>query len=117
MPSNPEYALMAGAAYFSTRDDINRFPIPDGWEEVPQSHVALPSGFEAITFQSGSQIVISYAGTYDKDISGDVAADAALGTGSASSQLLEAAEYYLAVKAANPGASGMESEGVWRAKA
>ena len=26
-----EYALMAGASYISTRADINKFPIPQGW--------------------------------------------------------------------------------------
>jgi hypothetical protein len=100
MPSEIERALMAGYAYFDTRVDINRFPVPSGW--TAGRHETQSSGFEAITFQRGAEIVISYAGTYDKDIAGDWAADAALFAGSASTQLLQAAEYYLAVKAANP---------------
>lgn len=30
--SNLDYALMAGAAYYSTRDINNRIPYPDGWD-------------------------------------------------------------------------------------
>lgn len=59
-------ALMAGASYFSTRADKNRFPIPNGWFEVPISHGNdSATGFEASTFTNGMEIVISFAGTYD----------------------------------------------------
>lgn len=34
MVTTLEYALMAGAAYISTRPDINKFPIPQGWVSV-----------------------------------------------------------------------------------
>lgn len=63
-----DYALMAGASYISTRPfDGNKFPIPDGWFEVPVSHANDPvTGFEASTFTNGLEIVISFAGTYDK---------------------------------------------------
>jgi hypothetical protein len=64
-------ALMAGVAYRSTRDSRNRFPIPQGWLEIPLSHVTRPSGFEAISFQRGNEIVISYAGTDFTDLFGD----------------------------------------------
>jgi hypothetical protein len=47
MPTNIEYALMAGYAYFSTRDEINRFPLPFGWVAIPQD--PEDSGFEAST--------------------------------------------------------------------
>ena len=109
MTTNIEYALMAGRAYQSTRSkDINWFPIPDGWVEffhVPKNPdypmFTEASGFEAISFQRGNEIVISYAGTYDKDLTGDWAANIGLAFGNGSVQLQQAAEYYLQVKALN----------------
>lgn len=103
MTTAVEYALLAGASYISTRADPNKFPIPIGWLEVSNSHFDDPStGFEAVTFTNGSEIVISFAGTYDKDITGDMAADIGLATGFGSAQLLQAAQYYLTVKRLNP---------------
>lgn len=72
-----EYALMAGAAYFDNRADINRFPVPSGWNRVSRFPVASSggSGFEAIALGNGvdlahsTEIVISYAGT-DGDAGG-----------------------------------------------
>lgn len=108
MATDIELALMAGGAYESTRKEINRFPIPINWDSV--NHKTQDSGFEAISFvkegttlKTSPEIVISYAGTYDKDFSGDIAADAGLAAGTGSAQLLQAVEYYLQVKAANPG--------------
>lgn len=54
------YALMAGDAYISSRPNkVNQFPVPQGWTEF--NHIALDSGFEAVTFTNGSELVISYA--------------------------------------------------------
>ena len=103
-------ALMAGRAYQTTRDrkGINWFPIPQGWS--PFFHVPDPatpsfpatSGFEAISFQRGTDIVISYAGTNPNSLlDPDNEANIGLATGFGSVQLLQAAEYYLKVKAAN----------------
>ncbi|TAN54792.1 MAG: DUF2974 domain-containing protein, partial [Rhodospirillales bacterium] len=80
-----------------------------GWSIVPSSHFNdISTGFEAVAFQRGTganaEIVISYAGTDSDDLTGDVAADLALGSGLASEQLLQAAEYYLQIKAINPDA-------------
>jgi len=61
MPTDKEYALMAGAAYFSTRGSANRLPAPDGWTEI--SHKIGGLGFEASVFKKGNEIVISFAGT------------------------------------------------------
>jgi hypothetical protein len=63
-------ALMAGAAYMSTRTEKNRFPVPDGWKEIVGEHETEPSGFEANAFQNTTtnEIVISYAGTYRKGV-------------------------------------------------
>ena len=106
-----EYALMAGHAYRTTRDKINWLPAPQGWTSfAPVPDPSTPgfpttNGFEAVSFTNGSDIVISYAGTDDSDYLGDIVADIGLATGIGSSQLLQAAKYYLQVKAANPTAN------------
>lgn len=96
-------ALMAGAAYFSTRDVINRFPVPQGWTERIENRVRDDStGFEARTFQKGNEIVISFAGTNPDDgflpPGPDNTANILLGLGFSSVQLTQAAEYYLQVR-------------------
>ncbi len=96
-------ALMAGRAYFDTRASINRFPVPQGWVEF--KHRALDSGFEAVSFQQSTKIVISYAGTNFTDISDWTQANVPLAFGFAADQLRQAALYYLEVKAANPTAT------------
>ncbi|HYW57028.1 MAG TPA: putative Ig domain-containing protein, partial [Polaromonas sp.] len=95
-------ALMAGQVYLSTRTSINKLPVPDGWSEIPLSHVNLTTGFEAGAFFKGNQIVISYAGTYPSDLAGDNAANLGLGSGVGSIQLLQAAQYYLQIKTDYP---------------
>ncbi|MGA7178056.1 MAG: hypothetical protein WBX11_00515 [Thiobacillaceae bacterium] len=54
-------ALMAGAVYISTRNVINQIPTPSGWNVG--NYRSLPDGFEAVSFQQGKNIVISFAGT------------------------------------------------------
>lgn len=56
-----------------------------------------------MALQKGTEVVISYAGTYDQDTSGDMAANIGLATGVGSVQLRQAVEYYLQVRTANPG--------------
>jgi putative lipase involved disintegration of autophagic bodies len=102
MATDIEYALMAGVSYRSTRGTKNQFPVPEGWTTFNYESNGI-SGFEAISFTNGSEIVISFAGTYNKS-AGDLAADAGLAIGLGSPQLLEAAKCYLQVKAANPNA-------------
>ena len=118
MTTTIDYALMAGRAYQDTRDLTNRFPVPQGraaFAHVPNNpefpQITGAAGFEAIAFRKGTNIVISYAGTYDKDITGDIFADIGLATGVGSAQLLQAAEYYLQVKAANPTATSITFTG------
>ena len=103
-------SLMAGRAYQNTRAKMNFFPIPKGWQEffhVPDNPdypmFTGASGFEAVSFQNGNDIVISYAGTDITSFS-DLLTDGALAAGSWSNQLRDAASYYLNVKAANPNA-------------
>lgn len=109
MTTEIEYALMAGHAYRTTRDEINWIPAPQGWTPffpVPDPTTAsvfpVTAGFEAVSFQRGTDIVISYAGT---GTAIDWLANAGLAAGTGSAQLLQAAEYYLQVKATNPGAN------------
>lgn len=118
-----EYALMAGAAYISNRPEINQIPIPQGWAEffhVPNNPdypmFTGASGFEAVSFQNVSnpnEIVISFAGTdFSKGIASLFNSDFWNGnipliTGTSvngADQLVDAVEYYLQVKALNPGA-------------
>ena len=54
-----EYALMAGHAYRTNRDEINWIPTPEGWAPffpVPDASTAVTfpvtSGFEAVSFQN-----------------------------------------------------------------
>jgi hypothetical protein len=65
--------------------------------------VTLPGGFEAISFQSGNQIVIAYTGT--NQFTDWTSANVPLAFGLPSDQLYQAALYYLEVKAANPDAT------------
>ena len=80
MATDIEYALMAGASYISTRPDINKFPVPQGWVAVtnPPYFKDDTTGFEAIAFTNGTEIVISFAGTYEKSAA-DWLANASLG--------------------------------------
>ncbi len=66
MNNTIDLALMAGASYISNRPEINRLSTPEGWSIIsaPDSYVRNPaSGFEAVSFVNGSEIVISFAGT------------------------------------------------------
>lgn len=107
MISTIEYALLAGRAYQSTRNEKNLFPVPDGWlEPLDLRKIDQSTGFEAGYFQRGNEIVISFAGTDPNNsslfTSPDGKTNAALASGNWSDQLLQAAEYYLQIKAANP---------------
>jgi len=111
MATSLEYALMAGRAYITTRSSINQFPVPNSWTEFfhvpsPAFPVTGSNGFEAISFQRGSEIVISFSGTDFADFSGDwTQANFPLAFGDLGTQLVDAARYYLEVKAANPTAT------------
>ncbi|MGB3225127.1 MAG: hypothetical protein WBB23_20210, partial [Desulforhopalus sp.] len=102
MATQLELSLMANRAYQSSpsRTPINTSPAPDGWEE--KRHDVNPdSGFEAVSFQRGNEIVISFAGTYPKS-GADLLADIELAAGNLHQQLIDAALYYCEIKVANP---------------
>jgi hypothetical protein len=93
---------MANRVYQSipSRTSINISPAPDGWEE--KRHDINPeSGFEAVYFKRGDEIVISFAGTYPES-GADLKADVDLAVGDLHQQLIDAALYYCEIKAANP---------------
>lgn len=53
MANTLDLAMLAGASYFSTRSNINRFPIPTGWSERLQNRDSDDqTGFEARAFAS-----------------------------------------------------------------
>jgi hypothetical protein len=110
MPTKLDYALLAGSAYFSTRSEVNRFPIALGWNELVEERVADKiTGFEARAFQKSPEIVISYSGTDPNNsnpfTTPDGKTNVNLNSGRWAEQLLQAATYYLDIKAANPTAS------------
>ena len=111
MVTKLEYALMAGRAYQSTRAEKNWFPALNGygWLEPPEERRRdRVTGFEAGYFQRGNEILVSFAGTNPNDgllpPGPDNTANIGLTTGFGSVQLLQAAGYYLQIKAANPNA-------------
>ena len=90
-----DYSILAGAAYFSTRAAINRFPIHQDWSElIDDRTLNEQSGFEALAFQSGNQIVLSYSGTDPAAswTSGDWQTNFALLNGNWADRLLQTAE-------------------------
>lgn len=116
MPTAIEYALMAGAAYVSTRAPINQIPSPVGW--LPRKRERQDgSGFEASSFVNGTEtansteIVISYAGTYPTSSGDWFNGNIPLALGGLADQLREAADYYLAVKASAPAGANITFTG------
>ena len=106
MTTDVEYALLAGVSYISNRADINKFPVPQGWLKInnPDSYFIDPAtGFEAISYVKGNDIVISYAGTdFSLPLTDFSQANIPLALGNMSDQLKQAAEYYLQIKASAP---------------
>ena len=101
MATEVEYALMAGRIYQSTRQKINWLPDLQSWGWTEQQLQQQPSGFEAVSFQKGNEIVVSFAGTGSNI---DWWANAGGFFGVTTEQLRQAADYYLQVKATHPGA-------------
>lgn len=93
MITDIEYALMAGSSYVINRPDENKFPAPDGW--TPTQYDIKDSGFEAVSFVKGNNIVISFAGTdFSKPFTDFVNANIPLANGLLSRQLEQAVDYY-----------------------
>ena len=103
-----EYALMAGASYIDTRALVNRFPTPEGW--VMGNHQSKDSGFEAVTFTKGTDVVISFAGT-GPGVADWIHGNIPLALGNLSDQLCQAADYYLQVEASLPAGTNITFTG------
>ncbi len=106
-----EYALMAGAAYDSTRKEPNKIPWPDGWSELGKDknlnhRLSTVTGFEAVAFVKDKNIVVSFAGTFPGML--DFGADLLLGAGVVEGQLTAAAVYYQDIKKAYPESDGFK---------
>src|SRR5574343_569146 len=94
-----EYALMAGASYYDTRAEINRFVLPQNWSVYSRFPADASSGFEAATYKNGTDFVISFAGTTDLS---DWVHGNTLALGMLPDQLRQAADYYLQIKSSAP---------------
>ena len=56
MTTEIDYALLAGASYYDTRTDINRFPVPQEWSVISRSPQNASSGFEASTYKKDNEV-------------------------------------------------------------
>jgi Ca2+-binding RTX toxin-like protein len=121
MATDLDYEILSSNAYQSTRDPVNRVSEPEGWARIsnPDLDVRLAqmgfqgsewnavsdSGFEAVAYRNGNEVVVAFAGTAPPETSvGDWIANSALAFGNYSNQLRDAARYYVALKEALPGA-------------
>jgi len=96
-----EYARMATHVY-KVANIENQISVPDGWSSIDwQPDQFWNMGFSAGAFQKGDEIVIAYTGTND---AGDML-NWSIGMGSPASQIVEAVNYYLEIKAAHPEAT------------
>ncbi|MGD6437191.1 hemolysin-type calcium-binding protein [Xanthomonas citri pv. citri] len=126
MNRNVELALLAGASYESSRADINKILVPEGWVSLniagwpygsqrrPETNVPgrvywqdSTTGFEAAAYVKGSEVVVSFAGTY---FEGELKPDmfdnnVPLGGGKLTDQLRQAAEFVVRLKQ-NPAMAG-----------
>jgi Ca2+-binding RTX toxin-like protein len=107
MATTSENALFAANVYgnkVEVRSAQNTLPIPDGW--TPIAKLVLQDGFMATAYQRDSEIVIAYAGTTDENLLDWLTGNAPAATAATLAlQVMDAAKFYLDVKAANPNAS------------
>jgi hypothetical protein len=50
MADDIQYALLAGSAYTSNRNEVNRIPVPQGWSVLPGREEEKGSGLEISVF-------------------------------------------------------------------
>lgn len=113
METHLECALLSDASYRDVRGDENIPFIPLGWEALNRAAFGLgpvpgDGGFSAEIYRKGDEIVIAFQGTNPDPFSADGIKDwgnnFGLYAGNPTSQLMQAAELYLRVATANPGA-------------
>ncbi len=62
MADTSDLAVLAASAYYTQRNDANRIYAPSSWSLLDRTH-DQPSGFEAVAYRKGDEIVIAFAGT------------------------------------------------------
>lgn len=62
MAETSELAILAASAYFSQRSAENRIEAPDTWSLLDRTPNDA-TGFEAVAYRKGTEIVIAFAGT------------------------------------------------------
>jgi len=106
MATLTDYAALSAIVYNDVRRGFNVLsPLP-GWTEILSNTGGL--GFTAGAYKNGNDIVIAFKGTDTilKNATVDwLLGNIPAGLGTGSSQLVEAALFYEAVKAANPGSN------------
>ena len=120
MISRYDAAVLASNVYSTTRTVRNRIGLPSGWSDIPGFRQDdKTTGFEAAAYQKGTEIVVSFAGTYMPDSSSgkpaawsdeeasamlkvDWANNIGLGVGAVTEQLRQAALFYERVKQSAP---------------
>ncbi len=107
MATTLDCAALSTLVYNDVRGIDNRLVLPAGWTEILSDTGSL--GFTAGAYKNGDEIVIAFKGTDTilKNATVDwLAGNIPAGLfGIGSTQLLDAALFYEAVKAANPGAN------------
>ena len=62
MADTSDLAVLAASAYYTQRNDANRIYVPSTWSLLDRTH-DQSSGFEAVAYRKGNEIVIAFAGT------------------------------------------------------
>ena len=106
-PSLLDYAALSAIIYNDIRSDKNKLTnSPSGWSQILDDSNA---GFSAGAYRNGNDIVIAYKGSdnLQADVNGglDWSTNLLSFLGAGSPQVVSAALFYEAVKAANPGAN------------
>ena len=106
MTTLTDYAALSAIVYNDVRQQKNKLsPLP-GWTEILSDTGSL--GFTAGAYKNGNDIVIAFKGTdtiVENATTDWLLGNIPAGLGIGSSQLISAALFYEAVKAANPGAN------------
>ncbi len=108
MATSLDYATLSAITYNDVRGNLNKLGnLPAGWSQY--LYTSNP-GFTAGAYKNGNDIVIAFKGSDLPELNASgfadwIATNLQAGLGFGSTQLVDAALFYEAVKAANPGAN------------
>jgi hypothetical protein len=107
MVTKENYVALSAFVYNDVRGQDNLLAVPPGWTEILSDN---NPGFTASAFQNGSDIVIAFKGSDAIGLTQSALVDwvgtnISAGLGWGTSQLINAAMFYEAVKATYPGAN------------